>query len=151
MTFTPQTEAEIREGMVWPEGEYGFEVTACDNTTSKSGNKMLAISLRIYSGEKQTTVKDWLVESDSPLPLMKLRHYCRAVGAMEAYETGTVDSFPGVGSAGKLKLGIEDSVEYGPQNRVSDYLPAPEGVQPTGVPAAQTKRAMAAQDSSIPF
>ena len=74
---------------------------------------------------------------------------------MEAYETGTVDNFPGVGATGRLKLGVEDSTEYGPQNRVADYIAGTEQSLPTGVPAAQTQGAMkaaaTAESDDVPF
>lgn len=138
--------------MVWPEGEYDFEVIGAELKKSKSSGKpMLAIKLKCFDGNATTFVSDWLVASNSPLPLMKLRHYCRSVGAMDAYDSGTLTEFPGVGAVGRLKLRVEDDPQYGAQNRVADYLPPAD--TPDGVPASQTIGAArrSHDDDEIPF
>ena len=123
MTFTPKTEKELALEMVWDAGVYDFEVVKADHMVSKSGNKMIAIELRVFdcNGRKQT-VKDWLVESEHALCKMKLRHYCRATNSMDAYETGDLGNFPGAGAAGRVRLVIEDDDKYGARNRVKDYV-----------------------------
>jgi|GEM_PF-1652647 len=123
MTFTPKTDKELAMDMVWDAGVYDFEVIKADAAVSKNGNNMLAVQLLVFhsDGRKQT-VKDWLVESDHALCLMKLRHYCRATNSMDAYETGDLGNFPGAGAAGRVRLVIEDDDKYGARNRVKDYV-----------------------------
>ena len=152
MGFTPKSEMEIKKSMCWEEGIYDFEVTGCELKDSKKGNPMLALKLDVFdSSGNSTSVRDWLVESDQPLPLMKLRHYCRATGAMDAYESGSIENVPGVGSSGRLKLGVRDSDQYGPQNEVSDYLFTEEDKKPQGANPNQAKRANELQEDQVPF
>lgn len=160
MEFSPKTEREIRDAMVLPAGEYDFEVAEAEDKTSKNGNEMIELQLRVFGEDGGARmVKDWLL----PTFELKLNRFCRAVGLSDAYETGTLDAFACKQMSGKLKLGVEDSAEYGKQNRVKDYVApeiAPEEFNqddpgpptPKGVPAAQTRAARAAgQDDDIPF
>ncbi len=124
---------------------------------------MLEITLSVFHPDgRSQQVKDWLVESDAPLCLLKLRHYCRSLNAIEAYESGDLGSFPGAGSSGRCKLRVDMSEQYGAQNRVSDYLvpvQAPQGIKqaeqvtPTNSPPPN-KFAAAGEvppDEEIPF
>ena len=162
MPFNPRNERELREEMCWPAGVYGFEVVDAEHKFSKSGNAMLALTLKVFHPDTgaERKVQDWLVESDAPGCLLKLNHYCATTGSMEAYESGTLDDFPGVGASGQCKLKIERSDDYPPQNKVADYVPPvvehEEKPSDRGVPASQTKRANAAfreaaGDDEIPF
>ena len=116
---------------------------------------MLQLDIKVWHQDGRVQyVKDWLVASDQPLPLRKLRHYCRCVNAMEAYESGDITNFPGKGVSGRLKLVVETSPDYGDQNRVADYIPADATVEapvkrePVMVPEPEAKLP---PDSEIPF
>ncbi len=155
MPFDPKDERELRDAMCWPAGIYDFEVVNADWKTSKSGNAMMALTLKIFDPDSDRTrqVKDWLVESDAPTCLMKLRHYCATVGDIAAYESGSLQNFPGQGACGKLKLSIEQTEQWGSQNKVADYIkPKPEGEEKPalgGVPRAQAERANKAFQEAV--
>lgn len=156
--FEPKSEQEIDAMMVWPAGEYDFEVEGAKHKTSKSSGKpMIELTLRVFDEEgRSQLLTDWLVASNQPLPLRKLRHYCSATDSMDAYESGTLDNFLGEGAAGRLKLYIEKDPQYGDKNKVADYVKrADERPELQGVPAEQTRRAMATSnqidDPEIPF
>lgn len=163
MPFDPKDERELQNALCWPAGIYDFEVIAAEHKISSKGNAMLALTLKIFHPDTgaERKVKDWLVESDAPGCLIKLNHYCQTTGAMDAYESGTLDDFPGMGATGKCKLAVENSPDWGAQNKVADYIkptePREEKPSDRGVPASQTKRANAAfqdaviDDSEIPF
>lgn len=157
MPYQPRDERELQDAMCWPAGVYDFEVVNAEVKESKSGNMMLALSLKIFdpNSDKTRQVKDWLVESDAPGCLMKLRHYCATVGDLAAYDSGSVENYPGIGACGKLKLGIQRSEDYPPQNKVADYVKPKEEVeekpQSYGVPRSQAERANKAfQESGAP-
>lgn len=152
--FTPKSEKEIQQEMVWPAGVYDFEVVSCEMKTSKNGNQMLQIECEVFHPQGGTQkIMDWLVASDQPMCLMKLRHYCKSLDAIDAYESGTLENFPGVGACGKCKLKEEDDKDYGPRNRIADYVTEAQEEEKAalGVPASQTKRANAAATDDIPF
>jgi hypothetical protein len=161
--FTPETETDIRGDMLLKDGIYDFEVGEAENATSKKGNEMIALDLKVFTPEGQVRfVKDWLVASDQPMCRMKIRHFAKTCGLMEQYEAGELDAFAIQGAAGRVKIGSEENAEFGPKNVVADYVkPDAEPPAPLGVPAAQTKAAMAATaeravvsgfpDEEIPF
>jgi hypothetical protein len=162
-TFEPKTEQEINSMMVFPAGEYDFEVEDAVWGESKKGKAMITLTIRVFDEQgRNQLVRDWLVASPEPMPLRKLRHYCAATDRMDAYESGDLNNFPGQGAAGRLNLGVETSDQYGDQNRVVDYVDPSKGSkepkrEPTGVPPAQAKRAREATqaddpaDDEIPF
>jgi len=156
MQFDPKDERELKDAMCWPAGIYDFEVTNAECKVSKNGNAMLALTLKVFNSQGATrTVRDWLVESDAAVCLMKMRHYCATTGDMGAYESGTIENFPGIGAAGKCKLAIENSEQFGSQNKVADYVKpkADEEEKPAlqGVPRSQTERAnKALQEAGVP-
>lgn len=161
MKTNPRSERDIRDEMVLPAGEYDFEVeSACDKTSQK-GNEMIELTLCVFAEDGSTRkVRDWLLTSME----LKLNRFCYATGLQDAYIADELTSFTCQGATGKVKLGIEDSDEYGKQNRVKDYIvPKPADSEPAdpppprGVPAVQTRRAMRdanrdlAEDDSCPF
>lgn len=161
-SFEPKSEQEIDAMMVWPAGEYDFEVEDATWGESKSSGKpMITLKLKVFDEQgRWQYVTDWLVASSEALPLRKLRHYCAATGSMDAYESGDLNNFMGQGAAGRLNLVIEKRDDYPEKNKVADYVDPGKGATATkpelqGVPASQTKRAMQAtaddSDPEIPF
>lgn len=163
MQFDPQNEKDIRAKMVLPAGDYDFEVAEATDTTSKKGNEMIALKLRVFCPDGSTRqISDWLL----PTMELKLNRFCHATGLQDAYFAGAIDAYACLNVAGRCKLIVQEQEGYGVQNSVKDYLPAttPQGPQeeapakPAGVPTKQTKRAMAAakadspiDESDIPF
>lgn len=108
----------------WPRGMYDFEVVSAIDTTSKAGNAMTELELRIHNKEgKSRTQKDWLVESEATS--YKVRHFAASTGLLPMYEKGDLPAEAMVGRAGKLMLGIEKDKGgvYPDKNKVSDYIP----------------------------
>ena len=158
--FQPKNEQELQNSMCWPAGVYDFEVVDAVVGESKKGAPMLSLSLKVFdpNSERNWKVKDWLVESDAAVCLMKMRHYCATTGDMGAYESGSIENFPGIGATGKCKLAIEQNDRFGAQNKVADYIKPVVEEKPSlgGVPMSQTKRANdafneIAQDDDCPF
>lgn len=166
MKFQPKSEREIRDEMTLPAGEYDFEIANAEDTTSSKGNDMIALVLRVFpsDGGAPRLVRDWLV----PKMELKLNRFCRCVGLTDVYESGALDAFACQQLCGRVKLGIEESDEYGKQNRVVDYIASvvvsdelpnsdPPPPPSLGVPSQQTKAALAAahelpiDKSEIPF
>jgi hypothetical protein len=161
MNFQPQTEQEIKSKRCLPPGEYDFEVSDAADTTSKKGNDMIAIQLRVFAPDGSTRIiRDWLLPSME----MKLNRFTRATGLESEYQSGELSAFSVKGVNGRCVLTIQGSEGYGDQNTVRDYLPAGDVQTPysepireepaavLGVSTQQTKRAMAAaDDDDIPF
>ena len=123
MRFEPKSEAEIQEEnpfTPWPPGVYDFEVSESEERTSKNGNDMIALTLKVYNtaGESRT-VFDYLLSSI----LYKLKHAAEACGAGDKYERGELTSVDFYGKTGKLKLRIDPAQNgYAAKNAVQDYV-----------------------------
>jgi hypothetical protein len=146
MKFTPKSEKEIAEENLWPAGEYGFEVIEAADKTSKSGNEMIELKLKVTNDEGAFIfVNDYLLESLS----YKLRHAADACGVLEQYETGSLVGNDFISATGTLKLKIQKDKtgQYADKNVVADYKKregAANGVAPVQAAAKFI-------DDTVPF
>jgi hypothetical protein len=125
MRFTPQTEEELNP--VLPQGIYEAEVIKADEQTSKKGNDMIKLTLKVYaSGEKTILVNDYLMEAIGK----KLRGFCESAGVLDLYESGMLEAHDCTGRSVNVKLKIEQQDGFSPKNAVVDYLPTGAPVQP---------------------
>lgn len=121
MEFDAKTEKQIVEEMVWPKGEYDFEVIACKQKTSQRGNDMFEVHLRISDTKGNSKViKDYLL----PQFAMKFKRAMEAMGLEQQYMQGCVDDDDLVGKTGRIKMIIERdrAKRFRDRNAVDDYL-----------------------------
>lgn len=153
MKFTPKTEREIAEEGLIPSGTVcDFEVLEAEDTTSKAGNDMIALKLRVWRPNGSTTMmRDWLL----PNFPAKLLAFAKATGMEDAYHAGAFSADDLIGKAGKLKVTVENSDQYGAQNRPGFYVAAGKAEQPasrSAQPAQQRPQPKGLDDDSeIPF
>ncbi len=124
MDYTPQSEREIRDSMLLPPGEYDFEVLKGEDTVSKaSGNEMIKLTLNIFPHDdtKPRTINDYLVPG-SKMGELKINRFCHAIGIQDVYFSGGLSGMACEGAAGRLKLTVQSSTQYGDQNNVRDYV-----------------------------
>jgi hypothetical protein len=150
--FTPKTSQEIDESSLLDPGLYDFEVIEAEDKTSKAGNDMVAIAIRIEdSNGRGFKVLDWLVGTDGGA--YKVRHFAETTGMLAEYEKGDMPAGYMIGKTGRCKITIKPgSGEYRAKNAVADYVPggALEPVGRTaGVAAASFNRSEI--DDEIPF
>lgn len=129
MQFSPKSEKEIRSALVWPAGEYAFdileramlgghEIATCE-TRSESGKDMIQLVVRVSSKDQTRVVIDYLI----PEVAGKLRHACDACGLMAEYQAGELHAEDFIGRTGKLRLRIERAKGgYTDRNTVADYV-----------------------------
>ena len=120
MRFQHHSEQEIQEMSLVEEGTYRFEVIEATDKTSKSGNEMIAIKLKIWDNNgKERIVFDWL----TPAMEFKLRHFCVATGLLNKYESDELNDRDCVGKSGVLELVIKKAEgTYPSKNAVKDYI-----------------------------
>lgn len=126
MKYTPYTEKQIAEMNVWPEGFYPFEIKEAEETSSKSGNDMIKLSVVLFGRDgRSTMVFDYLLDA---LP-QKLRQCAVACGLVSEYEQGNLSGVHFVGKTGHAKVGIEKSKDpaYADKNKIVSYQ-EPKGV-----------------------
>lgn len=135
-TFTPMTEEEIDSFSLIEEGIYDFSVVKSTKKISKSNNPMAELIIDVWDKEgKVHTVFDYLVFSNIPLNIRKIKHFCEAVGILEDYKKGQIpESLESL--SGKASISIQEGQEiphdklngkapgskYSAKNVVLDYL-----------------------------
>lgn len=120
MRFKPKSDQELAMASLWPDGIYSFEVLKAVDTVSKSSGKdMLALTLKLFDGDKTCLVNDYITEKVE----FKLKHFCDATGLEKAYESGEVQAKDCLGKGGKVKIKIGKAQgEYAAKNEVKDYV-----------------------------
>lgn len=153
MEYSPRREREIRDSMLMPPGIYDFEVVSANEKQSKAGNDMIELQLRIFPVEgSPRLLKDWLV-AGSDLGELKINRFAHSVGLQEIYFAGQLNAFACDGQAGKLKLTVTSSEQWGDQNAVKDYVvPKPDEVadEPPKPETTELKQPVPTGDD-IPF
>lgn len=152
MKFPPKTKEELAVMNLIAAGRYPFEIIAAKDTFSKSGNEMIAITLKIWDANNhERIVFDYLLEAMS----FKLRHFAEATGLLEKYESGVLLASHCLGKSGYLDLIVQKDKtgQYPDKNAVKDYVtpdehskPAPN--YPTTKPLDQENPPF---DDDIPF
>ena len=126
--FTPLSDEELDMINLMDEGIYDFEVVKCTAKTSKSGNQMAELQLKVWGIDARVhIIYDYLVFSTVPLCIRKVSHFCNTVGLQDAYKAGQLTSDL-QGYSGKVEIGIEDERpnpnggNYPKKNYVIDYI-----------------------------
>lgn len=108
-----------------PAGQYNARIT---NAEEKMGKEHPYINVEITlggNGDQFDNRKVWDVLSLSPGALFKLKGFLRCIGYSEEDLSGSLDfeTTDLVGAEVGVQLKIEQSEEYGAQNRVKKYFP----------------------------
>lgn len=142
MKFEPKTAQEIDESGLLPAGVYDFEVMEAEDTTSKAGNDMAALVLRVENDDgRGFKILDWLVATDGGA--YKVRHFAESVGLLAEYEKGDMPAGVMIGKIGRAKIAVKPAEgQYRSKNVVADYVSG-------GAVAPAASRGMA--DDEIPF
>lgn len=154
MRLTPKSEQQIQNENLLPLGEYDFEILDAEETTSKAGNDMIKMKVKIFTDDHgERTIFDYLMENVA----YKLRHAAEACGLLESYESGVLDAEDFKRKVGRCKIGVQKdkSGQYPDRNVIQDYLiDAPKGDAPKPASSyARRQPAMAGGhiDDDIPF
>lgn len=123
--FSPLTEEQLELAEFLPEGWYDFEVIKSERKTSKAGNPMCALQLKVW-GESIKIVFDYLVFSSVNLNIKKVKRFCDTTGLAEEYKKGSIrEDLQGL--CGRVFIGIQDEMPnpnggmYPKKNVVVEY------------------------------
>ena len=144
----------------FPEADYDAVVEKCEPHEAKSsGNHGRKLALRVYHGESSMVLTDYLMAGEKAA--WKIKEFAKAIGQVEMFDTGEFDPMNFIGANVRVSLKIEDSSEYGEQNKIGKYLPPVAGAKPIAPrPAPPTPRPSAGKintghapmtDDQIPF
>lgn len=121
LEFQPKSEEELKKSVLFPEGEYDFDVIGAEEGVSKtSGKPMITLTLRVYGHDgSTTTVYDYLLASLE----YKVKHFCDTTGLAFEYQAGTLSADMCSNKSGKCKLKIDKDKNgvYEDKNAVKDY------------------------------
>lgn len=128
MRFAAKTEDQLNEERMLPEGEYPFEISAAEETTSAKGNEMIKLLVRVFKPDGQfILVNDYLLE----IMQFKLLHCSEACGLADKYDTGELAAEDFIGKTGKLKLGQDPAKgDFPAKNSIKDYIADSAGEKP---------------------
>lgn len=119
-----------------PAGTYDASIEKMEETTAKSGAEMIVVTFCIYHDNQTRKLKEWIV---FPAFAWKLRRIAKAIDKMTAFESGVFKPGHYEGECLQLDLEVEDSPQYGEQNKIKGYLPKRAGAVATA-PDANTGR-----------
>lgn len=129
--FPSMTDEELEQ--LLDDGVYDFEVKKSERKTSKNGNPMAKLYLKVWDKDgKEHTVFDYLVFSHVPLNIKKIKHFCDAVGKSRNYKEGSLPEELG-GLSGKVQIATKDEQPndtggfYPKSNIVVDYIMTDKG------------------------
>ena len=154
MKITPKTEEQIAaEGVLAP-GVYSFEVMKAEEKTSKSGNPMIVLDVKLFGPDGEPFyVNDYLLEKFA----FKLRHFCAMTGLLDAYQQGSLTAGDCEGRTGHAKVAIDKGKpnpqggNYPDRNAIKDYVPAPVEAAKPEPTDAQLSNTDAVVTDDVPF
>lgn len=160
MRFNPKSESEVQDDRykAFEPGTYKFECERAEEKTSRNGNDMIEVRLKLFSndGRKTNTCFDYLM----PVGAMayKFRHFCYSVGLGEQYERGEVNQFDCVDRMGQVQVAKGEDNKGRERNEVIDYVPASgvmtppkdEGIHLSSKSAEREKH-QPVEEEDIPF
>lgn len=126
MRTTPRSETEalkLAERKLFKPGWYDAQFREAVERPSKRGNEMIEVVLAVTDADNERQFRDYLVNSVLGVAVIKLRHACAAVNALEKYEAGeiTQDDFPG--RACRVHVIVEKKRGFPDRNVIDDYAP----------------------------
>lgn len=153
MQFQPKTEKEIQEMMLWPRGEYDFEVIKSERAISGPNSKtpgthFIKLTLRLFNETGGSRIQNAILH---PAMEAQLRHFCEETGIIAKYEAGTLEAHDCEGLSGKLQLKQKDAEGNFPaKNEVQDF--GPKRTTKKDKPVEPVAAAETQDDSdSVPF
>lgn len=150
MKFEPKTEKQIADERLLPDGEYDVEIVGAVEKTSKKGNQMLEISVRVFGDSRVLVIRDYLLENQQE----KLLNLCTACGIPEKYHAGELEPSDLQGLSCRAKIKVEPPKDgYDASNRIKSYV-KPKGLEQRKAVAAAQKlvaEAATANGDDIPF
>lgn len=149
-TFEPMTEEEIKALNLIDPGVYDFEVVKAEQKTSKSGNPMIEMVLKILDANgRERQITDYLVSMKSMM--FKIKHFSDSVGLQDKYAQGTFSERDCVGRSGKVEIAIQKGQPnpnggmYADKAAVKDYVMTDKGAVKYDSSTGEM------QDDAIPF
>lgn len=126
INFTPCSEEEAQKlrNPLLEKGIYDFEIISSEYKLTKDGKSYnLVLKLKVYDqAGKPYFIWDY-IPINSPTMKWKLRHLCKAIGLIEAYEQSSLYSESLLNKSGRVSVKIRPgNEEFPPKNAIEDYI-----------------------------
>lgn len=110
-----------------PPGWYNATIESTEDRQTKKGDDMQVVTFRVY-GTREITVKEFF----HPASLWKYKALAKALGQLPEFNQASFDAADFLRKSIDIELLVEDSPEYGEQNRIKAFAPDGEkaGVSP---------------------
>lgn len=108
------------ESSCLPPGEFDGEIASVERATSKKGNDMVVVEVRIEHAGKKMLVKDWIV-AGTKYTKPKVAAIAAALGKSAELEAGTFRLSNQVLAPIRVLVTRENSPGYGWANRIGEY------------------------------
>lgn len=130
MNFKPMSKQQLKNLLT--EGNYEFEVMTATEKQSKSGNNMIALSLKVKGHNKDVHfINDWLLQPQDhedadnvKNKIWKIRSFCYATGMVEKYEKGTLTEQDCLNKKGMAKIKVRVDNNGDEVNSIGYYIEA---------------------------
>ncbi len=105
----------------WPEGDYVAVLAKVEDAISKtSGQPMQVWHIECHNEAGKTrTIREYVTASTAG----KIKALARAVDQLAAFNAGEFQADDHVGANFRVELKVEDSEQYGPQNKIQGLRP----------------------------
>lgn len=100
-----------------PAGDYEATIHDAEERVSSNNNEMIVFSFMVYRDNTKAIVRDYITES----MIWKLKKIAKAIGQLEVFEGGVFRPEDYKGRNLTVTLGVEESEDYGDQNRIRGY------------------------------
>lgn len=131
--YTVKSDQQILDEKLAPAGKHKFEVTKCEDKTSKSGNEMTMITLKVINNGKNVIFNDFIMAGNDE----KLKDFAYSLGLDEQYNDGFFDNLQTIGKAGFVDIIIDaggKNPEYpNATNKVKKYIRLNAGEAPVTI------------------
>lgn len=149
MRFEAKSDAELADAALLADNDYDFEVVSAEETTSKSGNDMIAMVLKVFDGEGGSRpVRDWLVSTEGGL--RKISGFAKSVGMTTEYKSGELSAYAIEKAAGRCRIKRDPNIGYEPKNTVAYYIDPDRAAFGGGLAGAVSRPVQQAVRQSVP-
>ena len=123
--FNYQSHEEIiKEGLIPAKTICDVEVINSEDRTSKGGNEMIELNLKVFHEGRTTSIKDFIVFSDAYLSKKKRSEACISFDLVKQEKSGQLFASDFTGKSGKVMIGIQTDKngEYPDKNNILAYV-----------------------------
>lgn len=129
--YQPKTEEQIAKEGLLPEAIYEAEIIESEAKTSKSGNEMIALKVKVFDEEGgQHIVFDYIVFGNN-FGERKFRHAAVACNLLDKYTAGKLEADDFVNTMCRVEVKQQKgTTEYpNPKNIIFDYIERDQDLQ----------------------